>query len=202
MPWPSRSRSLDRRFEFIAQAVRSSADPVTLVPTGPLTNIALFRRRHPDLYERVEQVILMGGSLGEGNVTSFAEFNVWVDPEAAAEVMGGERPVTMMGLDVTHQALMTLDDTDRLESLGTRTGSVFADLLRFFARFHRDRYGWDGAPIHDAVAVAYAAVPELVRTQRRAVSVSTVGETRGQTTGLPAVAAVPGIDVGLAIDRQ
>ena len=187
--------------EFMAQAVRLSDTPVTLVPVGPLTNIAEFRRRHPDLFARVHEIVLMGGSLGEGNITPFAEFNIWVDPEAAVEVFEGTRPVTMMGLDVTHQALFTLADTDRLERLGSRTAIVFADLLRFFARFHREKYGWDGAPIHDAVAIAHLAVDGLVVTQRHDVSVAADSATRGQTSGIPVAGDEPGVDVGMAIDR-
>jgi pyrimidine-specific ribonucleoside hydrolase len=187
---------------FIAEIVRTSSDPVTLVPTGPLTNIAHFMTRNPELYERVDEVVLMGGSLGEGNITAFAEFNIWVDPEAAVQVLSGRRPVTMMGLDVTHQALFTLDDTDRLEALGTRPATAFADLLRFFARFHQQKYGWDGAPIHDAVAVAHLLGDGIVTTQRHSVTVSTDEVTRGQTSGLPVDDDSRGVAVGMAIDRS
>ena len=186
---------------FMARVVSESDEPVTIVPVGPLTNVALFRRRHPDLYDRIDRVVLMGGSLGEGNITPFAEFNIWVDPEAAAEVFGGGRPVTMMGLDVTHQALLTLDDADRMESLGTRTARAFADLLRFFARFHQQKYGWDGAPIHDAVAVGHVALPGLVTLQRHAVEVSLEEDTRGQTSGVPDE-STGAVEVGMAIDRR
>lgn len=188
--------------EFMAQAIRDSDVPVTLVPTGPLTNVAAFRRRHPDLYARVAEIVLMGGSLGEGNITPYAEFNIWVDPEAAVEVFSGDLPVTMMGLDVTHQALFTLDDTDRLEALGSRPALAFADLLRFFARFHKQKYGWDGAPIHDAVAVAHLVNDGLVQTQRHSIAVSTDDLTRGQTSGVPVEEHEAGVDVGMAIDRR
>jgi pyrimidine-specific ribonucleoside hydrolase len=188
--------------DFMAQTIGESETPVTLVPTGPLTNIATFRRRYPEVYRRVDQVVLMGGSLGEGNITPFAEFNIWVDPEAATEVFAGERPVTMMGLDVTHQALFTLDDADRLESLGSRAATTFADLLRFFARFHEQKYGWNGAPIHDAVAVAHLLGDDLVKTQRHSIAVSTDESTRGQTSGVPVGAQEAGVEVGMAIDRR
>lgn len=188
--------------DFIARTVSESNDPVTLVPTGPLTNIALFRRRYPELFARIDAIVLMGGSLGEGNITPFAEFNIWVDPEAAAEVMAGGRPVSMMGLDVTHQALFSLDDTDRLEQLGTRTAVAFAGLLRFFARFHREKYGWDGAPIHDAVAVAHLLGDGLVTTQRHSIDVSTDDHTRGQTSGIPVNDGAAGVEVGMSIDRR
>jgi inosine-uridine nucleoside N-ribohydrolase len=188
--------------DFIARQVEASPEPVTLVPTGPLTNIATFRRRHPALFDRVGEIVLMGGSLGEGNITPFAEFNIWVDPEAAIEVFGGSRNVTMMGLDVTHQALFTLDDVDRLEQLGTKAASAFADLIRFFARFHWERYGWDGAPIHDAVAVGYLVSSDLVTTQRHSIEISVDEITRGQTSGVPVPSGEPGVDVGMSIDRH
>ena len=100
----------------------------------------------------------MGGAVTEGNTTASAEFNIWQDPEAARIVFDAGRPIVMMPLDVTHQALFTDADVERLVAVGTRPARIFADLLRFFARFHRERYGWDGSPIHDAVAVGHLAV--------------------------------------------
>jgi len=188
--------------EFMARAVAESEEQVILVPTGPLTNIALFRRRYPELFARVDEIVLMGGSLGEGNITPYAEFNIWVDPEAAAEVIAGGRPMTMMGLDVTHQALFSPADTDMLEQLGTRTAVAFAGLMRFFAGFHREKYGWAGAPIHDAVAVAHLLGDGLVTTQRHSIYVSTNDDTRGQTSGVRVDDVAGGVDVGMSIDRH
>ncbi|MGI8928694.1 MAG: nucleoside hydrolase [Candidatus Limnocylindrales bacterium] len=135
-------------------------------------------------------------------MTPFAEFNIWVDPEAAQEVFAGGGLVTMMGLDVTHQALFTLHDTDRLEEMSTHTATVFAGLLRFFPRFYHQKYGWDGAPIHDAVAVAHLLPTGLITTQRHSIAVSTGDETRGQTSGLPADDGEGGVEVGMAINRR
>jgi inosine-uridine nucleoside N-ribohydrolase len=190
--------------EFIARCVAESPRPVTLVPTGPLTNIATFVTRHPELIDRVAHICLMGGAIGEGNLTASAEFNIWADPDAAAIVFGCGRPLTMIGLDVTHQAIMTAADADRMEAQGGRTSRVFADLLRYFARFHRDRYGWDGSPIHDAVAVAHALDLGLVMTRPYRVDVEVDSElTRGRTVidlhGLSGRS--PNADVGLSIDR-
>ena len=114
----------------------------------------------------------MGGSLGEGNTTAAAEFNIWADPEAAAIVFESGIPIRMAGLDVTHQALVLPADIARLEELGTRPGRVFADLMRFFAIHHRERYGWDGPPIHDAVAVAVAGRAGARRLDARCASTS------------------------------
>jgi inosine-uridine nucleoside N-ribohydrolase len=146
----------------------------------------------------------MGGSLGAGNTTASAEFNIWADPEAAAIVFEAGIPLRMSGLDVTHQALVLPADIARLEGLATRPGRVFADLMRFFAIHHRDRYGWDGPPIHDAVAVAWLAAPDLVVARPLRVDVETAGtHTRGRTvadeeslSGRPVNA-----EVGVSIDR-
>ena len=174
----------EQAIELTASLVRASTMPVTLVPTGPLTNIALFLRAFPSLHPRIGAISLMGGSLGVGNTTASAEFNIWQDPEAAAIVFGAGIPLLMAGLDVTHRALVLPADVARMEALGTRTGRVFAGLMRFFAIHHRDRYGWDGPPIHDAVAVAVLVAPWLIMRRRMRVDIETGdGLTRGRTVG-------------------
>lgn len=204
LPEPAATVRPEGAVELLRATIEASPRPVTLIPTGPLTNIALLARTYPRVLDRIERICLMGGSIGEGNTTASAEFNIWADPEAAAVVFDCGRPLAMMGLDVTHEARMTRADADRLAALGTRTGRVFADLLAFFARFHAERYGWDGSPIHDAVAVAHVALPGLVETRPYRVDIETSSPlTRGRTvvdlhglTGRPANA-----DVGVAIDR-
>ena len=190
---------------LMARLIGASPGPVTLVPTGPLTNIADFLREHPGLRPRIARICLMGGAIGEGNATASAEFNIWVDPEAAAEVFGSGLPLAMMGLDVTHQARVTVAESDAWATLGTHAGRVFADLFRFFARFHRQRYGWDGSPIHDAVAVAHVLDLGLVRTARYRVDVETQGEfTRGRTVVDEHALSgrAPNAEVGIGIDRK
>jgi len=147
------------------------------VPTGPLTNIALLLALHPEA--RPERIVLMGGAIAEGNVTPAAEFNIWADPEAAARVFASGIDVTMVGLDVTHKALFTPAHEQRLQG---RVGKMVRALLQFFGEFHRRQYGWEGSPIHDAVAVADVARPELVETVHRGVAVDTGPElSRGRT---------------------
>jgi inosine-uridine nucleoside N-ribohydrolase len=161
--------------DFLAARILACDRPVTLIPTGPLTNVALLLARHPDAAARLGPVVLMGGAIAEGNVTPAAEFNVWADPDAAARVFESGLDVTMIGLDVTHRALFTAAHADRLRAAG-RVGAFVADLLAFYHRYHAHTYGWDGSPIHDAVAVAHVAVPGLVETAHRHVAVETGSE--------------------------
>src|SRR5690349_8198133 len=165
--------------DFLAERLLDAAEPITLIPTGPLTNIALLLARWPAVAERIERVVLMGGAIAEGNVTPAAEFNIWADPEAAARVFASGLDVTMIGLDVTHKALFTKSHEDRLSG---RVGDVVRGLMSFYGAFHRARYGWDGSPIHDAVAVAHVLDHGLVHTVERGVEVDTGGElSRGRT---------------------
>jgi pyrimidine-specific ribonucleoside hydrolase len=190
--------------ELMTRLLREAETPITLVATGPLTNLALLLRSAPAIRDRIAAISLMGGSLGEGNTTASAEFNVWADPEAAAIVFGSGIPIRMAGLDVTHQALVLPADIARLDGLGTRAGRVFADLMRFFAIHHRERYGWDGPPIHDAVAVAWLAQPDLVTSVPLRIDIETDGShTRGRTVADPeGLAGRPvNAEVGTAIDR-
>jgi inosine-uridine nucleoside N-ribohydrolase len=189
---------------LIADALREAPGPVTLIPTGPLTNIAAFLREHPELKERVAHISLMGGSIGLGNTTPAAEFNVYVDPEAAREVFESGLPITMSGLDVTHQARAGPAERERLRSLG-RTGGVVAGLLEFFAGTYERIYGFDAPPLHDPVAVAAVLEPGLLKTRPMRVDVECDSElTRGETvcdfygvTGEP-----PNAEVGVELDRE
>src|SRR5262249_23811884 len=129
----------------------------------------------------IARIVLMGGAIAEGNFTPAAEFNVWCDPEAAAVVLSSGLDVTMMGLDVTHQALLGPAVEERLRAAG-RIGAFVGEANTFFSRYHRETYGWDGAPIHDAVAVAHVIRPDLVTTRHRNVEVELESELcRGRT---------------------
>jgi inosine-uridine nucleoside N-ribohydrolase len=202
---PPRREPLERHaVDFMAERILVSPAPVTLIPTGPLTNVAMLLATRPEVADRIGAIVLMGGAIAEGNVTPAAEFNIWADPEAAARVFSSGLDITMIGLDVTHRALVTAADADRLRSLG-RTGTMVAELLDFFSRFHAETYGFDGAPVHDAVAVAEVARPGLVETAELHVAVECASELcRGRTvvdrwrrTGL-----APNASVGLDIDRE
>jgi len=142
---------------------------VVLVPTGPLTNVAKVLQRHPRATERI---VWMGGAIAEGNVTPAAEFNAFVDPEAARTVFASGIDVTMIGLDITHKALFTSAHAERLRGTG-KAGKAVAELADFFLEFHRQRYRFDGAPIHDAMAVAHVVDPTLVTTLECNISIET-----------------------------
>jgi inosine-uridine nucleoside N-ribohydrolase len=181
LPPPSRSAEPEPAVDWIASTVAAAGDQVTLVATGPLTNVALFLARYPELTPRLERIVLMGGAIGEGNVTPAAEFNIWADPEAAQRVFAGGVPLHMVGLDVTHRALMTPAHVGRLADAGG-AGRLVADLYAFYAQFHRRRYGWEGAPVHDAVAVAHVVDETILTTNHCGVVVDTDSElSRGRT---------------------
>jgi purine nucleosidase len=168
--------------ELTARLLRASAEPVTLIPVGPLTNVALLLRLHPELTDRIAEIVVMGGSMGAGNVTPFAEFNIWVDPEAADVVFSSNVPVTLCGLDVTHQALATPAVLERLAALGTPLAATVVDLLGFFRDRYRDIWGLDSPPVHDPVAVARVIDPSLVRCEDVYVAIELHGtHTRGAT---------------------
>ena len=145
---------------------------VVLIPTGPLTNVAKVLQRHPRATERI---VWMGGAIAEGNVTPAAEFNAFVDPEAARTVFASGIDVTMIGLDITHKALFTSAHAERLRGTG-KAGKAVAELADFFLEFHRQRYRFDGAPIHDAMAVAHVIEPTLVETLECNVAIETASE--------------------------
>jgi purine nucleosidase len=168
--------------ELIARILREHPEPVTIVPVGPLTNIALLLRTHPELTGRIAEIVVMGGSMGAGNVTPFAEFNIWVDPEAADVVCTSGVPVTLCGLDVTHQALATADVFERLAAIGSPLATATVGLLGFFRDRYAERWGLDAPPVHDPVAVARVLDPALVRCVRAHVAIELHGaHTRGAT---------------------
>jgi inosine-uridine nucleoside N-ribohydrolase len=172
---PAQGKPVDQHaVDFMAERIEPD---VVLVPTGPLTNVALLLARYPDV--RPERIVLMGGAIAEGNVTPAAEFNIWGDPEAAARVFASGIDLTMVGLDVTHKALFADRHAERLEG---KAGTMVRELLAFYNRFHRVVYGFDGSPIHDALAVAQVFRPDLVETRHCGVKVDTGPElSRGRT---------------------
>ncbi|MCL1112355.1 MULTISPECIES: pyrimidine-specific ribonucleoside hydrolase RihA [Shewanella] len=169
--------------ELMAQKVKNSPQPVTLVPTGPLTNIALFLATHPELHHNIDSIVMMGGAAGVGNWTPAAEFNIFVDPEAADMVFKSGIPIVMCGLDVTHQAQIMDEDIERIRAISNPIALCVAELLDFFMIYHRDpKWGFTGAPLHDPCTIAWLLNPSLFTTVDCWVGIETKGEhTQGMT---------------------
>ncbi len=149
--------------DFIINTLMSAQeDSITLVPTGPLVNIAQAIRREPGILPKIHQIVLMGGALREGgNTTSSAEFNIFVDPHAAEIVLHCGRPITIVPLDVSHQVLVTRPYVERIRALGSKVSAATVGMLEFFNRFDTHKYGTQGAPLHDPCTIAYLLKPEL-----------------------------------------
>ncbi|UTH43167.1 nucleoside hydrolase [Loktanella salsilacus] len=170
--------------DYIIDTLRSApSGTITLCPLGPLTNIAQAFRKAPDIIERVQEIVLMGGAYFEvGNITPAAEFNIYVDPEAAAEVFSAGVPLVVMPLDVTHKALTTQARVDAFRAMGTRVGDMVAEWTNFFERFDKEKYGSEGAPLHDPCVIAYLLQPDLFKGRHVNVVVETGSElTLGMT---------------------
>jgi len=181
LPAARRAADSDDAVGYLLDTTRQR-EGLWLVPTGPMTNVALAVRRDPTLVRRVAGVSFMGGAAGAGNITSHAEFNIWCDPEAAREVLAaGFRQVTMAGLDVTGEVRATWPTLERLRGLGT-VGVVFADLLAFYLRNCEGLDRTEGAAVHDALAVLWLTHPGLFVGRDLPVQVETTGtHTRGMT---------------------
>ena len=183
LPEPALSVQETHGVQFIIDTIMNEpAGTVTLVPTGPLTNIALAARLEPRIVERVKEVVLMGGAYGTGNWTPSAEFNIIVDPEAAHIVFNEQWPVVMVGLDLTHQALATKEVEEQFAALGTNVGDFVVGLFGAFRKNYQDAQGFDDPPVHDPCCVAYLIDPTVVETVKVPVDVETHGLlTTGRT---------------------
>jgi inosine-uridine nucleoside N-ribohydrolase len=180
LPYPKTEPREGHAVDFIA-AQAEEHDGVVLVPVGPLTNIGLLLAKYPGIERRIARVVLMGGAIAEGNVTPAAEFNIWADPEAAHRVFTSGIDVTMVGLDVTHKALLLPEKVDELRGAG-RVGTLVAQLYDFYHGHHVRMYGWEGSPVHDALAVAHVIRADFLETQHRNVQIDIGPEPgRGRT---------------------
>jgi pyrimidine-specific ribonucleoside hydrolase len=182
LPEPTLKASSKHAVEVMVDIINASEEKVTLIPTAPLTNIALLLSTYPEVKNKIERISLMGGACFSGNVTPAAEFNIKIDPEAADIVFKSGVPITMCGLDVTHKALFLNEDTEKFRKIGNKTGNLVAELMDNYSVFYRENTEFAGSPIHDACAVAYVLDPSIFETQKCYVAVETKGElTLGET---------------------
>ncbi|WP_299637275.1 nucleoside hydrolase [uncultured Ruegeria sp.] len=184
LPDPQMPLAEGHAVDFIIDTLRAhEPGTVTLCPLGPLTNIATAFSKAPDIVDRVQEIVLMGGAYFEvGNITPTAEFNIHVDPEAADIVFKSGRPIVVMSLDVTHKALVTRPRNDAFRALGNKVGLAVAEMTDFFERFDKEKYGSQGAPLHDPCVTAYLTRPELFSGRHVNVEIETQSElTMGMT---------------------
>ena len=184
LPDPTMPLQDQHGVDFIIDTLRAEASgTVTLCPLGPLTNIAAAFEKAPDIIEKVQEIVLMGGAYFEvGNITPAAEFNIYVDPQAADIVFKSGVPIVVMPLDVTHKALVTPARNDAFRNIGNRVGIAVAEMTDFFERFDKEKYGSDGAPLHDPCVTAYLIKPELFKGRHINVEIETQSElTMGMT---------------------
>ncbi|MDN6018212.1 MAG: pyrimidine-specific ribonucleoside hydrolase RihA [Enterobacterales bacterium] len=206
LPEPNFAPQQCNAVELIAKTLRESKEPMTIVATGPLTNIALLLTSHAELKPKIARIVIMGGAAGLGNWTPAAEFNIYVDPEAAEIVFQSGLPIVMAGLDVTHRAQIMSEDIERFRQLGNPVAAVVADLLDFFMEYHKqEKWGFQGAPLHDPCTIAWLIKPSMFTCVERWVGVETQGKyTQGMTVvdyyGLTNNA--PNTTVMMDIDRQ
>jgi pyrimidine-specific ribonucleoside hydrolase len=183
LPEPAMELSPLSAVELMAKVLRESETPVTIIATGPETNVAALLLAHPELKSKIAKISVMGGGIAYGNWTPAAEFNILVDPEAADIVFSSGILVEMAGLDVTEKALVFPEDFERIRAVGNQVAQVVADWLEFFYKFHRS-IGYAGAPVHDPCAVAALLKPELFTMRDLYVAIETTGEyCRGTTVG-------------------
>jgi pyrimidine-specific ribonucleoside hydrolase len=203
LPEPAFPISRLNACELMAKTLRESPEPVTVVATGPLTNVAALLLAHPELKSRIARISLMGGGLAHGNWTPAAEFNILVDPEAAKIVFSAGVPILMAGLDVTEQALILPEDFARVAALGNPVADIVAQWLEFFYVFHQ-KLGYAGAPMHDPCAVMALLHPEIFSSRKLFVQIETEGEyCRGATVAdfTGGTGQAPNAECLLSVDR-
>ncbi|TKD70877.1 nucleoside hydrolase [Pseudalkalibacillus hwajinpoensis] len=178
---PKKTAIEQHAVDFIIEKVMKSDGEITLVPTGPLTNIAHAIQKEPGIVEKIKEIVLMGGGTF-GNWTPTAEFNIYVDAEAADIVFNCGVPVTMFGLDVTHQAITTPAILEKIDSIESVTSVFVRDLLVYFTKTYREVFGFEGAPIHDACTIAYLIDESIFEFEKVRVDIETKGEYTYGTT--------------------
>ena len=190
---------------FIIDTLLQSEGDITLVPVGPLSNIAVAMRVEPAIVPKIKEIVLMGGAYGTGNFTPSAEFNIYADPEAARVVFTSGVPLVMMGLDLTNQTACTSDVIARMKSVGNKAGDLFADIMNFTLKTQHEAYGLAGGPVHDATCIGYLIKPECITTKDMYVEIDVnEGPCYGRTVcdELGVLGKEPNAKVGTHIDTK
>ncbi|CAH0122496.1 Pyrimidine-specific ribonucleoside hydrolase RihA [Paenibacillus sp. CECT 9249] len=204
LPLPTIAPVNEHAVDLIIRKLLESDGDITLVPTGPLTNIAMAMRREPAILPKIQEIVIMGGGTF-GNWTPAAEFNIFVDAEAAKVVFESGVPITMMGLDLTHQALATQDVSDRIAAIDNPVAGFIGELLVFFRQTYRDVFGFEDPPVHDACCVAYCIDPSVFECKKLHVDVETKGEYAYGMTLVDIHGVTkkePNVNVALTLDRE
>jgi len=205
LPETAHQAESEHAVDFLVRTLMSVGEPITLVPLAPLTNIAMALLREPHIARGIERMVMMGGAVSGGNTNAVAEFNIYADPESARVVFNAGIPITMVGLDVTRQALVRPDDVERVRALTSTAARTATPIIDEMVDIVIHRWGRPGAQIYDACAVAAVIEPDLLTTQPMYVDVETCGElTLGQTVCdvRNRLKREPNVDVGLGIDRE
>lgn len=205
IPEPNIELNKKHAVDLIIELLLSSNGDITLVPTGPLTNIAFAMRQEPKILPKIKGISLMGGAIGLGNTTPSAEFNIYFDPHAAQIVFSSGVPITMCPLEVTHQALATTNVIDRLRSSYRQVPMVVADLFDFFGKTYHQNFGFPAPPVHDPCAVASVIDPTIIKSHMMYVAVETAGEwTQGRTVCdvYGKLGKEPNVKVGYALEVE
>ena len=182
LPEPQQPCQAQHGVNFLIETLTQAPEPVTLAALGPLTNLAIALIQAPQIGPKIAEIVIMGGAITHGNVTPVAEFNFYNDPHAAQIVLSSGCPITLISLDVTHRAIATPQRVAALRNLGSPVALVVADLLETYGDFYRDRYGFEGAALHDPCVIAYLLRPDLFSGKACPVTVDTAGPlTCGQS---------------------
>lgn len=191
--------------QYIIDTLMNSDGDITLVPVGPLTNIAVAMRMQPAILPKIREIVLMGGAYGTGNFTPSAEFNIYADPEAARVVFTSEVPLVMMGLDLTNQTTCTADVISRMKKVGGPAGELFSDIMSFTLKTQYENYGLAGGPVHDATCIGYLINPDAFKMQDMYVEIDVNnGPCYGRTVcdELGVTGKQPNTKVGMTIDTK
>lgn len=191
--------------QYIIDTLMNSDGDITLIPVGPLTNIAVAMRMQPAILPKIREIVLMGGAYGTGNFTPSAEFNIYADPEAARVVFTSGVPLVMMGLDLTNQTTCTADVISRMKKVGGPAGELFSDIMSFTLKTQYENYGLAGGPVHDATCIGYLINPDAFKMQDMYVEIDVNnGPCYGRTVcdELGVTGKQPNTKVGMTIDTK